>query len=151
MKKCSVCAHTDCLKMEQVAMQNPMSYSSVAKEYGVSIDDLKLHMILHTGEEMPSLVRDLKLKEADILHAVANDYLVTINHVGSRIVQYLDDPDYGPRLITRPLVELYLGAGTEIRQIVRTLADLKAQIDGDLGGPRSGLAALSEAIQASIR
>lgn len=140
---------TDESDLEAVA-----SYQSALD--GVSFDDIAPE----TGAEpRPSLVRKMKLREADMLMAVANEYLVTLKTIGRRInklasTSSIDVEDEEKqlklaRLLTKPIVDLYVGIGGEIRQTVKATAELDRLLNGPEENPNSGLQALAAAIAMS--
>lgn len=106
-----------------------------------------------------SLTRRMKLREADLLAAVGNEYLVTIKTMGRRInklaqVSEIDIEDNDrqlklAKLLTKPMVDLYVGLGGEIRQTVKTMAELDRLLNGPEDSATSGLVALAKAIQGS--
>lgn len=106
-----------------------------------------------------SLTRRMKLREADMLAAVGNEYLVTLKTMGRRInklaqVSSIDIEDEEKqlklaKLLTKPMVDLYVGLGGEIRQTVKTMAELDRMLNGPEDSVSSGLSALAKAIQGS--
>jgi len=110
-------------------------------------------------EPRPSLTRKMKLREADMLMAVANEYLVTLKTMGRRInklasTSSIDVEDEEKqlklaRLLTKPMVDLYVGIGGEIRQTVKATAELNKLLNGPEEGQNSGLQALAAAIALS--
>ena len=106
-----------------------------------------------------SLTRRMKLREADMLAAVGNEYLVTLKTMGRRInklaqVSSIDIEDEEKqlklaKLLTKPMVDLYVGLGGEIRQTVKTMAELDRILNGPEDSTASGLVALAKAIQGS--
>jgi len=112
-----------------------------------------------TPEPRPSLTRKMKLREADMLMAVANEYLVTLKTMGRRInklasISSIDVEDEEKqlklaRLLTKPMVDLYVGIGGEIRQTVKATAELDRLLNGPEENPNSGLQALAAAIAMS--
>lgn len=106
-----------------------------------------------------SLTRRMKLREADMLAAVGNEYLVTLKTMGRRInklaqVSSIDIEDEEKqlklaKLLTKPMVDLYVGLGGEIRQTVKTMAELDRLLNGPEESATSGLVALAKAIQGS--
>ena len=162
------------------------SIEVIAEQYGVSLSDLKMHALFHTPlvgaadiEELrdaetlgdteqnvavgatprDSLTRRMKLREADLLAAVGNEYLVTMKTMGRRInklaqVSEIDIEDNDrqlklAKLLTKPMVDLYVGLGGEIRQTVKTMAELDRLLNGPEDSATSGLVALAKAIQGS--
>lgn len=103
-----------------------------------------------------SLTRKMKLREADMLAAVSNEYLVTLKTMGRRInklaaVSFIDVEDEDKqirlaRLLTKPMTDLYIGLGGEIRQTVKTMAELDRMLNGPEDTNSSGLKALANAI-----
>jgi len=139
---------TDESDLEAVA-----SYQSALD--GVSFDELPQL----TPEPRQSLTRKMKLREADMLMAVANEYLVTLKTIGRRInklasISSIDVEDEEKqlklaRLLTKPIVDLYVGIGSEIRQTVRATAELDRLLNGPEENQNSGLQALAAAIAMS--
>ena len=163
------------------------SIEVIAQQYNVSLADLKMHALFHTPlvgaadiEELrdadmtagdtvlteaerpaprDSLTRRMKLREADLLAAVGNEYLVTMKTMGRRInklaqVSEIDIEDNDrqlklAKLLTKPMVDLYVGLGGEIRQTVKTMAELDRLLNGPEDSATSGLVALAKAIQGS--
>lgn len=106
-----------------------------------------------------SLTRKMKLREADMLAAVGQEYLVTLKTMGRRInklaqVSSIDIEDEEKqlklaKLLTKPMVNLYVGLGGEIRQTVKTMAELDRMLNGPEDNLSSGLGALAAAIRGS--
>lgn len=106
-----------------------------------------------------SLTRKMKLREADMLAAVGQEYLVTLKTMGRRInklaqVSSIDIEDEEKqlklaKLLTKPMVDLYVGLGGEIRQTVKTMAELDRMLNGPEDNLSSGLGALAAAIRGS--
>lgn len=114
---------------------------------------------LGKAEPRDSLTRRMKLREADMLAAVGNEYLVTLKTMGRRInklaqVSSIDIEDEEKqlklaKLLTKPMVDLYVGLGGEIRQTVKTMAELDRLLNGPEDSAATGLAALAQAIRRS--
>lgn len=157
----------------------------IATQYDVPLDELKMHAMFHTPlvsdadikaielrtgskESEPeiepdrprndSLTRKMGLREASILAAVANEYLVTMKTMGRRINRMVqvapDEEDQAKQLalakmLTKPMVDLYIGMGSEIRQTVKTMGELDRMLNGPEDSANSGLAALAAAIRKS--
>lgn len=111
------------------------------------------------AEPRDSLTRKIKLREADMLAAVGQEYLVTLKTMGRRInklaqVSSIDIEDEDrqlklAKLLTKPMVDLYVGLGGEIRQTVKTMAELDRMLNGPENNLSSGLGALAAAIRGS--
>lgn len=103
-----------------------------------------------------SLTRKMRLRETDVLNEVTNEYLITLKAMGRRINNLIvlkdNDEDQVYRmskLLTRPVVDLYIGLGGEIRQTVKTIAEIDRAINGPQNDAGAGLQALANAIRGS--
>lgn len=162
---CIVCSHDKRSEIENALLSissdnKAVTLETIAQAYQVTTNDLKVHALMHApmgyterpeedGDE--SIVRKLKLKEADMLSAVANEYMVTLKNVGRRINNLASKPDEDylfERLMTKAVADLYIGLGGEIRATVKTMAELDSVLNGD-SGASTGLQALAEAIRGS--
>ena len=173
---CSICSRKDREDIEQaiisMSADNNYSIEQISAEFDCDIEDLKTHALFHTPatcvddilnqtseNTRESLTRKMKLREADILSAVNDEYLVTLKSMGRRIkkltgteTQSIEDDDKAFRLtklLTKPMTDLYLGLGSEIRQNVKTMADIDRMLNGPEDSTSSGLIALAEAIKGS--
>ena len=183
---CEICKRPDRATIEGalVSMTTGVTRTTVeeiAERFKLDVEQLKAHALFHTPlvsaedfektpvdattEETPashgSLVRNMKLKEADMLAEVSNEYLVTLKAMGRRINSLLSDSNTEDeeaaadkqlktaKLLTKPMVELYLGLGSEIRQTVKTAAEVDRMLNGPKDGVSSGLVALADAIRGS--
>lgn len=164
---CPICNSPDVLEIEQALMCG-QSVEDVASQFSVSIDQLKVHACFHVaglGAEVigegnkDSLARKMKLREADMLSVVSKEYLGTLRTMGKRInklasVSGIDVEDEEKqlklsKLLTKSMVDLYIGLGTEIRQTVKTMAELDRMLNGPQDNIGSGLSALAAAIHNS--
>lgn len=156
------------------AKGSQFSIESIAERFNLDVEELKQHALFHVpvvGEDdlglqeseskcRNSLTRKMHLREADLLSEVSNEYLVTLKNMGRRINNLLNSDVQGglieeerqlktAKLLTKPMVELYLGLGVEIRSNVKAMADLDRQLNGPQDSVGSGLAALAAAINGS--
>lgn len=114
-------------------------------------------VIVVNGYGTPSITKQLKLREADMLMAVAQEYMMTLQSIGVRIKRMAretsdesrDDDYIFARTITKPVVDLYVGAGRELRETIRAIAEINQNINGPKDNDVSGLKALAEAIKTS--
>lgn len=159
MQNCSICAHPHKELIEQ-AMEQGKSVEEVADEFQVSLEELKMHAVFHVpSADADSLTRKIKLREADMLSEVSQEYLATLKTMGRRInklasVSSMDVEDEEKqlkiaKLLTKPMVDLYVGLGGEIRQTVKTMAELDRMLNGPQDNLGSGLSALAAAIHNS--
>lgn len=140
-----------------------MTIEDIANRFDVDVEELKMHALFHTPlvslddlsdseNKHNSLVRNMKLKEADMLAEVSAEYLVTLKAMGRHINSLLDASDCKVKvstLLTKPMVEMYIGLGSEIRQTVKTAAEIDRMLNGPKDGATAGLQALAEAIRGS--
>lgn len=160
---CKVCESQYRFEIEQAIMRisGTLTVADIAKEFDVPEDDIRRHAIMHTplgvdteGPEMDTIASRIKTKEADMLAEVASEYLITLKGVSRRINSYLkDDSPSGlgtfEKLLTKPIVDLYLGMGAEVRSTVKVLAEVNQIMNGPKEDNISGLSALASAISNS--
>lgn len=130
----------------------------------VSAEDIEVSMRYNSALDEAcvrgdSLVRRMRLRETDVLQEVTTEYLVTLKAVGRRIHRLIDVKDNAgddedqtykmSKMLTRPVVDLYLGLGGELRQTVKTISDIERAINGPQNDTCSGLQALADAIKGS--
>ena len=161
---CKICSHPNRIEIEHAMLNlstdfKTVTLDTIASSYQVSTNDLKVHALMHTPlgiseEPNDSISRKIKLKEADMLMNVANEYMVTLKNVGRRInALALADPESlsFERMLSKPMTDLYLGLGGEIRSTVKAIADLNNLINGPEENGSSGLHALANAITSSVK
>lgn len=182
---CKICNRTDRADIENsilnISVESGLTIDSIAEQYQLDVAELRNHALFHTPLVTPcdvvtkttelqlspdaeakipaSLARKMKLREADILATVNNEYLVTLKAMGRRInrltsVSSIDAEDEAKRvelakLLTKPMVDLYIGLGGEIRQNVRAMAEVDRMLNGPQENGNSGLQALADAIRGS--
>ena len=182
---CSICNRSDRGEIENailnISAESGLTVESIAEQYKLNIDELRNHALFHTPLVAPcdivtpttdlqlnpdaeakvptSLARKMKLREADILTTVNNEYLVTLKAMGRRInrlanVSSIDAEDEAKKvelakLLTKPMVDLYIGLGGEIRQNVKAMAEVDRMLNGPQDSGSNGLMALAEAIKGS--
>ena len=182
---CSICNRSDRAEIENailnISAESGLTVESIAEQYKLNIDELRNHALFHTPLVAPcdivtpttelqlnpeaeakvptSLARKMKLREADILATVNNEYLVTLKAMGRRInrlanVSEIDAEDEAKKvelakLLTKPMVDLYIGLGGEIRQNVKAMAEVDRMLNGPQDSGSNGLMALAEAIKGS--
>lgn len=167
---CTVCKHPERAEIEQALMAGATraSLEHLAERFSVDIEKLKTHALFHMSlvdfrDEEPeahsSLVRQMKLKEADMLDVVSCEYLVTLKALGRRINRLIelgdtpgeeDDKQFKvAKMLSKPMVDLYIGLGGEIRQTIRTSAEIDRMLNGPQDSGAAGLAALAAALKGS--
>lgn len=162
MKTCAVCTHPHREEIEMALLKmSPETSTAVleqcAKAFDISIEDLQHHALFHTSFDCSSgsdsIVRQIKMREADMLAAMAADQLATVKAVGKRIRRFADTVDGEDvrfeKTLTKPMVDLYNGAGDGLRRTVQTLADVNQLLNGPKDEGLSGLAALAQVLHDS--
>lgn len=167
-KTCKVCKHPNRDEIEAVLYRMTSKdadelLEQLSDAYDIDIEELQRHAMFHAcmdlspqGEET-SIVRQIKLRETDLLGQVAKDYADTLTLVGARIRQKaykesdadgLDDTRF-ERSMTKGMVELYLGCGDNVRKTIKDIADINQILNGPKDDGLSGLGALAAAIAGS--
>jgi len=178
--KCDICTNPDRVDIESAILAG-QPITSVAKFYNLNRAKLQHHIEICSSyllslDEFDNLVateicstqpvtertfpgsiqRQLKLKEADLLAASAQEYMITLKNIGRKINHYVDNSDDAEglanqqRFLRKPIMDAYVMIGSEIRQTVRTLAELQKLLDNkEPETPYSGLQALAGAIARS--
>lgn len=167
-KSCPVCAHPMREEIEAILLRlTPKNgeevMDKISNAFDLDLGDIQRHAMFHAcmdlspvGEET-SIVRQIKLRETDLLAQCAKDYADTMTLVGSRIRQRArNESDSGgmddirfERAMTKSLVELYLGCGDNVRKTIKDIADINQILNGPKDDGLSGLGALAAAIAGS--
>lgn len=168
-KDCPICSHVNRDEIEAVLYRvTPKNSDEIlqklADTYDIDVEAFETHAMFHAaidlspaGEET-SIVRQLKLRETDMLAQCAKDYADTMSLIGSRIrakarneadADGLEDTRF-ERSMTKSLVELYLGCGDNVRKTVKDIAEINQTLNGPKDEGLSGLGALAAAISNSI-
>lgn len=167
-KNCKVCMHPNREDIEAVLYRmTPKNADDLlmqlSEAYDIDIEELQRHAMFHAcmdltpqGEET-SLVRQIKLRETDILAQCAKDYADTLALVGARIrhrariesdADGMEDTRF-ERSMTKGMVELYLGCGDNVRKTIKDITDINQVLNGPKDDGLSGLGALAAAIAGS--
>lgn len=162
---CNVCSHPHREEIENALYKMNSKNANkilakISEEYDVSIEDLQKHALFHTSitddpeDEMhDSIVRQIKMREADVLSAIVIDQATTVKVLGKRIRRFATSSDEEDvrfeKTLTKPMVDLYNGASDGLRKNVQTLADLNQLINGPKDDGLSGLSALAQVLAAS--
>lgn len=159
---CKICSHPNREQIEQLLLMispdgSGVTLSEIAERFGVSVMELKQHALLHVPTvehvENKSIAVQLKCREADILAEVAEEYIRTLKNVGKRINRFAASTDEDDirfeKLLTKPVADMYINLGAEIRQTVRTLTEIDHMVNGSKDTAHNGLTALAAAIERS--
>lgn len=174
---CKICNSPDRTDIESAILaigpETGLTVEKIAEKYEVDVLELRTHALFHTPlaavvditveepqpEVKPSLARKMKLREADILTTVNDEYLITLKTMGRRIkklvsVSSIDAEDAEKevkvaKLLTKPMVDMYVGLGSEIRQNVKAMAEVDRMLNGPQENASNGLVELANAIRGS--
>lgn len=161
---CIVCSHPKRYEIEQKLLcrnseEKAIPIEAIAKEYGLKTIDLQVHALMHNtmvseSEDVKpmTLVASIKYKEGEYIRQVINDYQLTMSVLGGEIRAIIkNNSDDNPTLsrLSKPVVDLYLGLGTEIRGSVDLLNKMNGAVNGDANPALEGLKSLVNAIQSS--
>lgn len=166
-KSCPICKHAQRAEIEAVLYRlTPKNGEEVLQQlseaYDLDIGDLQRHAMFHAavdlspaGEET-SIVRQIKMRETDMLAECARDYAETLSVVGKRIrSRAIEDPRAEEitfeRAVNKSVVELYIGCGDNVRKTIKDIADINQILNGPKDDGLSGLGALAAAIANSGR
>lgn len=159
---CRICSHPKRAEIEDKLMsargteELDTVIDQVSKEYKLSKIDLKVHMTLHCtvmedAKDAVSMADKIKMNEADTLRETIKNYLVTLTNTGTKLNDILEDGDDAQtlRMIQKPIVDLYLGCGAEIRGTVEALIKLNAAVNGNESTATNSLRLLIETLNKS--
>lgn len=162
MGDCAICKHTRRMNIENALFKltpenAEPTMARIAQEYDVTEDELRAHALFHSSFNFEpngdSIVRQIKMREADMLGAAALEYMTTMQMVGKRIRGYAaestDEDIRFEKLLTKPVTDLYIGCGDGLKGAIKALADINQQLNGPKDEGTSGLAALAAALHAS--
>lgn len=164
-KNCPICNHEMREEIEAVLYRlTPENGEKILEQlseaFDLDIEDLQRHAMFHAAvdlspaNEESSIVRQIKLRETDLLAQCAKDYAETLSLVGKRIrtrarkesdVEGMEDMRF-ERSVTKSLVELYIGCGDNVRKTIKDITDINQVLNGPKDDGLSGLGALAAAI-----
>lgn len=162
MRVCPVCNHVHRMDIENALFKINLGDRKTADEdlrkisehFEVDQKALEEHMLFHSSfSSEDSIARQIKMREADMLACAAIDQLNTMKSLGQRIRDYaVKDDDEDPylfRRLSKPLVDLYIGAGDGVRRATQAIADINHLLNGPKDEDASGLVALAKALDMS--
>lgn len=159
MKKCIVCSHECREDIERVLFRaakekehGGVTLKEISEEFNVPVADLKRHAIFHSslGSE-DSLIRQIHMREADVLAETVMDNALTMKAVGARLRGSMDDEEnVFERRATKAVVDLYVGASDGVRKGVAAIADINQLLNGPKDEGVSGLMALANVLHGSL-
>lgn len=155
---CVICSHPERKAIEEYLIasdygSNNMSMKEIADKFKVNVQDLQVHALMHTpiaqleGDAVgDSIAANVKKREANLLSSMADEYYITLKAVGRNIRSTIEnDDDGGAKLVTKQMVDLYIGAGNNLRQTMESLVTMNQKINGEQD---SGMQALADVVAA---
>lgn len=161
---CNVCSHPHREEIENALYKTNSQNANkilakISEEYDVSVEDLQKHALFHTpmsgstDDINDSIVRQIKMREADVLSAIVFDQATTVKVLGKRIRRFAtssgEEDVRFEKTLTKPMVDLYNGASDSLRKNIQALADINQLINGPKDDGLSGLSALAQVLAAS--
>lgn len=166
---CKICNSSNQQTIE-AALLAGTPIDEVAKSFEVPLNDLKIHAVMHLSafkskasadgsessvepEESLSIAQKLKLQEAVTLRNTYNEYYSTLKKLGAHINRQITESDKSGmvlgRLLEKSTIDLYLGAGVQIRETIKSLAEIDSIVNGKEDSSAGSIAALVSAIRGS--
>ena len=161
MKKCTICDNPQRENIERALLKvvdepndsKGITLEHIAQEFEVTVEDLQRHAMFHSAlGSADSLVRQIHMREADMLAEVVMDQVKMVKDIGARLRDSMNDTDGEvafERRATKPVVDLYVGAGDSVRKGVAAIADINQLLNGPKDDGLSGLAALAKVLHGS--
>ena len=161
MKKCTICDSPQRENIERALLKvvdepndpKGITLERIAQEFEVTVEDLQRHAMFHSAlGATDSLVRQIHMREADMLAEVVMDQVKMVKDIGARLRDSMNDTDGEvafERRATKPVVDLYVGAGDSVRKGVAAIADINQLLNGPKDDGLSGLAALAKVLHGS--
>lgn len=150
---CSICEHVNRGEIE-AAVLNGVPYIDIATDFNLDVGDIKLHCLTHLrigeiAEEESKALKKVKSKELLLLQQSAFSYFLTLKSLERVIQSKINEPAFNSRSISKSLVDLYLGSGNTMRQMIDSLFNNMNILTGDNNQGMNALADLVAAIQKS--
>lgn len=161
MKKCTVCDHAHRENIERALFraaknkeQGGLTLEQIADEFDVNVEDLQRHAMFHSSlNSEDSLIRQIHMREADVLAETVMDNALTMKAVGARLRDSMKDGDPDSmqfeRRASKSVVDLYVGASEGVRKGVAAIADINQLLNGPKDDGLSGLTALANVLHGS--
>ena len=154
---CPICTHPHRREIEDDLMcrqwgTSGVTLESIAEKFGVEARDLQVHALMHLpvqqlSNESMSIAQKVNVAEADVLRKTIYNYYITLQNLGMRINADIADRESSMRSINKGVVDLYLGAGAEIRNATDSLVKMNQAVNGENNSGMEAFAGLVAAIR----
>lgn len=156
--ECVICNHPKRNEIEQELLTRNFgdadtTFKTIADKYNVPVKDLQIHALYHvTIEADNSITEQIHLREADVIRDTMNENFATLKNLSAKINQVVSqhttkDPTLG--MLSKSVVDLYLGCSQAINEAANTLVKLNLAVNGEKDNGLDGLKALVNVINAS--
>lgn len=163
---CNICKHPQRREIEDylLAVNEPdvkLTLNEISTKFNVQLVELQVHALMHTplarfeeeGVEQ-SIAAGMKKGEANMLYAAAEEYFSTLRQTGKEIRKRIKPVDFDQdvdkvkmKALPSEMVELYIGCGGNLRQIITSIADINQKVNGEGDPALKALEAIVKAVR----
>lgn len=175
---CAICEHAHRVEIEEQVLslgftstptpstspsdtpQNtpPQTLEAIAEQFNVSLRELQVHSVMHAARKFspdniavdvaPSIVDELKFKEAVLMDALISEQMATMKLAGLKVRTHLSNETDG-RTLSKEIVDTYLGTSNQVRGSIKELFEMNQRINGVEDNGTSALVEVVKAIRGS--
>lgn len=156
--ECVICNHPKRKEIEQELLirnfgDSDVTFKTIADTYNVPVKDLQIHALYHVAIEADnSITEQIHLREADVIRDSMNENFATLKNLSTKINQIVSEhttKEPTLNMLSKSVVDLYLGCSQAINEAANTLVKLNLAVNGEKDNGLDGLKALVNVINAS--
>lgn len=156
--ECVICNHPKRKEIEQDLLirnfgDSDVTFKTIADTYNVPVKDLQIHALYHVAIEADnSITEQIHLREADVIRDSMNENFATLKNLSTKINQIVSEhtsKEPTLNMLSKSVVDLYLGCSQAINEAANTLVKLNLAVNGEKDNGLDGLKALVNVINAS--
>lgn len=156
--ECVICNHPKRKEIEQDLLirnfgDSDVTFKTIADTYNVPVKDLQIHALYHVAIEADnSITEQIHLREADVIRDAMNENFATLKNLSTKINQIVSEhtsKEPTLNMLSKSVVDLYLGCSQAINEAANTLVKLNLAVNGEKDNGLDGLKALVNVINAS--
>lgn len=156
--ECVICNHPKRKEIEQDLLirnfgDSDVTFKTIADTYNVPVKDLQIHALYHVVIEADnSITEQIHLREADVIRDSMNENFATLKNLSTKINQIVSEhttKEPTLNMLSKSVVDLYLGCSQAINEAANTLVKLNLAVNGEKDNGLDGLKALVNVINAS--
>lgn len=156
--ECVICNHPKRKEIEQELLirnfgDSDVTFKTIADTYNVPVKDLQIHALYHVAIEADnSITEQIHLREADVIRDSMNENFATLKNLSAKINQIVSEhttKEPTLNMLSKSVVDLYLGCSQAINEAANTLVKLNLAVNGEKDNGLDGLKALVNVINAS--